>query len=208
MTGMKTSNARGQGVQVGDGRAFKTADLAKLIATAFEPLEPCRYLVPEPGHRLAVMGRFFELEVAAAKEHGEVLVTGDHRGVALWLPRSGQPAEVPELTEDLAKAVGDYAENFVAFERELSSHHPTGRAYVHLTELAVLPRAQRSGLGSAMLNLQHALLDAAGTPAYLEAASLRLTTFYECHGYERHGDPIVLPDGVQMYPMLREPQQR
>lgn len=198
----------GAGVQVLDGRGIKTARLAETIALAFLKLAPCGYLVPVDADRLEVMTCFFELEVEAAKETGEVLVTGDGAGVSLWVPRSAGSAGVPELTDELAAAVGTYAENFLAFERELVAHSPQTGRFVHLTELAVHPDAQRSGLGTAMLDEIHGRLDKTGATAYLEAASLELTSFYERFGYRRHGTPIFLPGGINMFPMVREPLQQ
>lgn len=200
--------SREAGVQVGDGRTADPCELAKLIGRAFLPLEPCKYLVPEQSHRLAVMTRFFEVDVRECQESGSVDVTADHRGVALWMPRSGVPSESeePESVEELKRAVGHYLDRFVAFNEELVSHYPTGRAFHHLMILGVDPSAQRHGLGSAILAARHARLDAEGIPAYLEAASLALTEFYQRHGYVRLEAPIVLPDGRQMHPMWREPQ--
>lgn len=200
-----TSKSQGAGIQIGDGRTVKLGELARLIGTAFEPLEPCKYLVPEPAHRLAVMTRFFELDVTDSQENGSVDVTDDHCGVALWMPRTGEPSTESELVEELTRATGKYVDRFLAFNRELVSHYPTGRAFEHLMILAVDPAAQRHGLGSALLAAHHARLDAHGTPAYLEAASLALTAFYQRHGYVRLDKPIVLPDGRQMHPMWREP---
>ena len=202
------SKSDGAGVHVGDGREVDAGKLARLIGDAFEPLEPCKYLVPDPVQRLAVMTRFFELDVRECQQDGSVEVTADNRGIALWMPRSGAPAESdePESIEDLKRATGQYLDRFVAFNAELVSHYPTGRPFEHLMILAVDPRPQRHGLGSALLTARHARLDAEGIPAYLEAASLALTAFYQRHGYVRLDKPIVLPDGRQMHPMWREPQ--
>lgn len=206
---MQSNDSKGAGVQVLDGRGIDTAVTAALIALAFLELAPCEFLVPDPGERLAVMARFFGLEVDAAKEHGRVLVTADRTGVALWVPRSGERPEVPEMTDELAEATGKYAENFLEFERELVTHYPAeARAFWHLTELAVHPEAQGSGLGTALLGAMHAELDDSGAPAYLEAASLPLQGFYERCAYGRLGSPIVLPNGATMFPMGREPQRR
>jgi GNAT superfamily N-acetyltransferase len=201
-----SASNRETGVQVGDGRTVDPGQLAKLIGGAFLPLEPCKYLVPEPSHRLLVMTRFFELDVRECQEDGSVDVTADHRGVALWMPRSGEPSTEPDPVEELKRATGKYLDRFLAFNEELVSHYPAGRAFEHLMILAVDPDAQRHGLGSALLTARHARLDAEGIPAYLEAASLALTGFYQRHGYERLDKPIVLPDGRQMHPMWREPR--
>ena len=184
------------------------AVLARIIGTAFEPLEPCKYLVPDQGARLAYMTRFFKLDVDDAREHGIVEVTGDHKGVALWFPRTGQAPAPPdaEALRALQAATGPYAPRFAEFERILEEHHPGGRAHQYLMILGVDRPAQRTGRGSALLAHRHAALDRDGVPAYLEAASLALTSFYARHGYVRTGREIVLPDNRRMFPMWREPQ--
>jgi hypothetical protein len=59
------------------------------------------------------------------------------------------------------------------------------------------------GTGTALLRAHHATLDAAGTPAYLEASSDRNRVFYLRHGYADLGPPISLPGGPPMRPALR-----
>jgi hypothetical protein len=49
------------------------------------------------------------------------------------------------------------------------------------------------------------VLDDQGIPAYLEASDKRTRRLYLAYGYADHGSPIELADGVQMYPMWREP---
>jgi GNAT superfamily N-acetyltransferase len=85
----------------------------------------------------------------------------------------------------------------------LDRHHPTGAAHHHLAILAVRPDGQGQGIGTALLRAHHATLDAAGTPAYLEASSDRNRVFYLRNGYADLGPPIYLPDGPQMRPMMR-----
>jgi len=54
-----------------------------------------------------------------------------------------------------------------------------------------------------LLDHHHAALDAAGTPAYLKAATWQLTRFYQKRGYQR-GAPFHLRDhGPACWPMLR-----
>jgi hypothetical protein len=49
---------------------------------------------------------------------------------------------------------------------------------------------------------------ATGIAAYLEASDERTRDLYLRHGYTDHGEPIELPDGRSMYPMVRIPGLR
>ena len=49
---------------------------------------------------------------------------------------------------------------------------------------------------------------ATGTAAYLEASDERTRDLYLRHGYTDRREPIELPDGPSMYPMVRIPWLR
>jgi ribosomal protein S18 acetylase RimI-like enzyme len=78
----------------------------------------------------------------------------------------------------------------------------------YLLFLAVRPGEQNRGYGSALLDHHHRLLDEAGTPAYLEAASLDSVRLYQRHGYAPLGQPLTLPrrSDPDLWPMWRQPQ--
>ena len=76
----------------------------------------------------------------------------------------------------------------------------------HLALMAVRPSMQRAGMGSALLQHQHVLLDQWGLPAYLEAADPTSRRLYSRHGYLDHGEPFpCTPAGPLLYPMWRQP---
>jgi hypothetical protein len=58
------------------------------------------------------------------------------------------------------------------------------------------------------LQAHHAAFDWQGIAAYLEASGERTRDLYLRHGYTDHGEPIELPDGPSMYPMVRIPGLR
>lgn len=61
-------------------------------------------------------------------------------------------------------------------------------------------------LGAALLDHQHAALDRAGIPAYLEASNVDNRRLYLRHGY-RSAAPFHLPfDGPPLWPMWRDPR--
>jgi GNAT superfamily N-acetyltransferase len=142
----------------------------------------------------------------AGAEAGRCYTTPDRTAAALWIPGTG-PAEPPEdCDEELAEVTGQWAGRFVTFDGELDAHHLDGVAHHHLAILAVRPDWQGRGLGTALLDAHHALLDKEGAVAYLEASDERTRGIYLRHGYADYGSPIQLPDGPPMYPMTREPR--
>jgi GNAT superfamily N-acetyltransferase len=180
--------------------------LSQVIADAFFPLDACQWLVPDEAARREILPRYFRMYVVHAMADGLVHTTPDRTAAALWIPGTG-PAEPPEdYDEELAEVTGRWVERFVIFDAELDAHHLAGVAHHHLAILAVRPDWQGRGIGTALLAAHHTLLDKEGTAAYLEASDDRTRRIYLRHGYVDHGDPIRLPDGPVMHPMVRQPQ--
>jgi GNAT superfamily N-acetyltransferase len=179
--------------------------LAGLIAEAFFPLTVCRWLIPDAATRRAAFPGYFQLYVEHAIEDGLVETTPDRAAAALWIPGTGPGAPPDSYTERLAAIAGPYLANFLAFDEELDRHHPAGSFHHHLAILAVRPDRQGQGIGTALLHAHHAVLADHGIPAYLEASDQRTRRIYLNHGYADQGSPIVLADGVRMYPMWRAP---
>ena len=186
-----------------------TGTLAQLIADAFFPLAPCRWLVPDGTERRQILPPYFQMYVEHALAGGLVHTTPDRTAVALWLPAGAEPETPPDgYARRLADITGRHAGRFLVLDAEFDHHHPAGTPHHHLAILAVRPDRQGRGTGTALLAAHHAALDAEGTPAYLEAADQRNRRLYLTCGYTDHGEPIQLPDGPVMHPMWRQPQPR
>lgn len=189
-----------------------TEVLSQLIADALHDDEVSSWLLPSPALRRRIFPGYFALLVQRAMTGGLVYTTPGRAGVALWLPAgqpSGeQPAEYPgRYAERLAEITGPWVGQFRVFDTVLARHHPADPAHHHLAILAVRPGQQGRGTGTGLLTAHHAWLDRHGTPAYLEASSIRTRDLYLRHGYRPRPDsPIRLPDGPAMWPMWREPR--
>lgn len=182
------------------------AQLTKVIAAAFFPLAPCQWLIPHPIQRRRTLPDYFRILVDHALAHGIVETTADRKAVALWLPIGAGGPEAPEdYDERLKAAVGPHLERFEILDKQFEAHHLTGIAHHHLAILAVHPDQQGQGLGRSLLTAHHRILDARGTPAYLEASDEDNRLWYQRHGYSDVGTPIRLPDGPLMFPMMRPP---
>jgi GNAT superfamily N-acetyltransferase len=182
--------------------------LSHLIADAFFPLAPCEWLISDEAARREILPGFFKMYIEHAMADGVVCTTAGRTAAALWIPIGPEGPEQPGgYDERLAEVTGPWAERFVTFDQELDAHHLTGIAHHHLAILAVRPDRQDQGIGTALLEARHAILDAEDTVAYLEASDELTRGLYLRHGYVLRPDaPIRLPDGPQMWPMVRQPR--
>ena len=191
--------------------AAEAGVLAQVIADAFTVLDVSQWLVPDPGLRRMILPGYFALLVEHALAEGLVLTTPDREAAALWLPVAaagpGEPAE--GYRARLAAMTGPHLDRFEVLDEAFDLHHPVGVPHEHLAILAVHPDRQRLGIGTALLNAHHAILDKNGTPAYLEASDPAKRDIYLKHGYVLRPDaPIRLPDGgPEVFPMWREPRR-
>ena len=186
----------------------KTEDadvLSEVIAQAFHLLAPSIWLIPIAPARREIFPDYFRLFVDDAMARGTVYTTPERTAAALWLsvPETGLPTPAG-YDEALALATRGWVDRFRQFDALLEKHHPAGR-HDHLAILAVHPDHQRRGLGTALLDTHHRRLDQAHQPTatYLEASDANTRELYLQHGYTDHGVPIPLPDGPQMFPMVR-----
>jgi ribosomal protein S18 acetylase RimI-like enzyme len=170
-------------------RDTDTTALARLFAAAFGS-DPVMDWIARPGPKRAggLERFFFWVLKTRAIPFGEVWMAGDGGCAAAWLPPD-VPASPGGFVEQLqllpmflrlcgfprlsrGSAMGD------AMER----NHPKDRHF-YLSFIAVAPRLQGMGLGSAILEATLARADAAGLPAYLENSNPKNTRLYERHGF-------------------------
>lgn len=185
--------------------------LSRVIAKAFHDLAPSTWLIPDSDARARLLPGYFRLfAVHEAMERGHVYTTTGRNAVALWLPLppSDEPAPA-DYEAKLAATTGIWAKRFQTFDALLAKHHPHGIDHDHLAILAVHPDHQHRGIGTALLAAHHDRLDAETPPraAYLEASDATTRELYLRHGYTDLDEPIVLPSGAHMYPMLRRSSQ-
>ena len=179
--------------------------LSQVIADAFHDLAPSRWLIANPAGRRAIFPAYFGLYVKHALDTGVVHTNADRTAVALWQPVSDSgPAQPADYERELTAATQPWTQRFLVFDAALDLHHPVGTAHHYLAILAVRPDRQGQGIGTALLRAHHVTLDWNGTPAYLEASDRRTRHLYLVHGYRDCGDPIQLPGGPRMYPMVRQ----
>jgi GNAT superfamily N-acetyltransferase len=183
-----------------------TEALSHLISLAFHDLDPSAWLIPDTHERRQLMPGYFGLLVADALERGHIYTTPERTAVALWLSvDEAGPSAPAGYDEALPMQVGPWLDRFKTFDAELEARHPAGLRHDHLAILAVNPARQRRGIATELLGTHHARLDQADPPisAYLEASDAHTRQIYLARGYVDHGDPIRLPSGPAMFPMIR-----
>ncbi|MER7168622.1 GNAT family N-acetyltransferase [Micromonospora sp. NPDC000207] len=191
-------------------RAATPADLdeaGRLLAVAFMPDPVSRWIFPDPAERARLHPAFFRPFLEAVLDGGALHVAGDTVGAALWLPVDGHgPAEDDDgLALRLEAAIGpEHTKRFAVLDDLMSADHPT-RPHSYLPFIAVHPDHQGTGVGRALLEHHLRLLDAEGTPAYLEASTPRSISLYARHGFRRTAGTLDLPEGPSLYPMWRDP---
>jgi ribosomal protein S18 acetylase RimI-like enzyme len=189
-------------------RPGEIAPIGRLIAESFDHLDANRYLVPSESDRIGVMAGFFTLLTGHAAEHGRVDVVdgpGGPAATAVWFDLTRDVPDPADYDERMTALSGPYRANFAALDDLFGKHHPHDPHW-HLAFLAVRPDHQGAGLGSTLMGRTHDELDAAGTPAYLEATNADNIRLYRRHGYTEM-DPfdITLPAGTPFYRMWRRP---
>jgi GNAT superfamily N-acetyltransferase len=181
-------------------QAKDAAQLARLFAAAFVS-DPVFDWIARRGPRRAIgLERFFFwlLQVRAIP-FGEVWMSDDGGVATAWLPPD-VPASPGGLMEQIRllpmflRLCGiPRMSRGSAMADAMEKHHPHERHF-YLAFIAVAPRLQGMGLGSAILEATLKRADAAGFPAYLENSNPRNTVLYERHGFVRRNN--IAPKGA------------
>lgn len=185
--------------------------LARLFAAAFVQ-DPVFDWIARPGpKRAAGLERFFFWVLKArAVPFGEVWMAEDCSAAAAWLPPD-TPASPGGFFEQLrllpifVRLCG-FARlgRGSAMADAMEKHHPTARHY-YLSFVAVAPRLQGLGLGSAILEATLKQADEMGWPAYLENSNPKNQRLYERNGFVAR--PNIAPNGAPpLVPMWRDPR--
>src|SRR5262249_6507608 len=159
---------------------------------------------PDPADRARRQPGFFRLYADHVLATGEVYLTTDGGGAALWLnidPASPPAAEMSE--ELLARACGPSFPRMRTVLELLDACHPRQHRHGYVPFIGVRPARQGNGLGAALLQDRLAALDAAGVPAYLEASSARSQRLYQRLGFAPLHTTVTFPNGPPLFPMWR-----
>ena len=177
--------------------ATQARGVGGLLAAAFHNERVTRWLVPDPARRPHAIGALFTGLVLDAFATGSVDVLTDESdrpvAAAVWFDHTtpatdGEPAAGPPAGSPLAPGE---AQRWLLLDAAMTGRHPRP-VHEYLMLVGVHPALQGHGLGARLLGHHHRRLDAAGTPAYLEATSPASRALYQRLGYTDHG-PVIRP---------------
>jgi len=176
------------------------AQLARLFTAAFLNDPVFDWIARRGPRRAAGLERFFFwLLQMRAIPFGEVWMAADGSVATAWLPPD-VPASPGGFWEQLRliplfwRLCGfPRLTRGSAMSEAMDKNHPRERHY-YLSFIAVAPRLQGMGLGSALLEATLARIDETGVPAYLENSNPKNTGLYERHGFIRRKN--IAPTGA------------
>jgi GNAT superfamily N-acetyltransferase len=181
-------------------RAGDAASLARLFAAAFASDPVFDWIARRGPRRAEGLERFFFwLLQTRAIPFGEVWLADDGSAAAAWLPpdvpaTAGGFMEQIRLLPMFLRLCGlPRMARGSAMADAMEKHHPHARHY-YLAFIAVAPRLQGMGLGSAILEATLKRADNAALPAYLENSNPKNTGLYERHGFVRRQN--IAPPGA------------
>jgi len=186
---------------------------AKTVAAAFYNYPSLVAYFPDPNRRTRNLPWYMERVLNSAMAYGEVFTTEDLSGVMFLLPpghtrltdwdyvRCGFLAAPLKIGLRRYGAVNASEECIADVQERLLC----GRAHYYLWGLAVDPAKQRSGAGSAFLQMLYEKADREHVPVYLETHQFKNVAYYEARGFKLIHTATMPLCSLPFYCMLREP---
>lgn len=165
------------------------------------------HFYPDEVVRARRIESFFQILWNASLPLGCVEVSDCGGAVALWRPPNRWRIERRTIAANLPAmlfAYGLATARVIRCLATMEEHHPRQRHW-YLATVGTDPACQGQGLAGRLIRSRLERCDAAGEPAYLEAASQDLVPFYVGMGFRLLGE-VKVPAGPVFYPMWRDPR--
>ena len=183
-------------------------DVSSALSVAFARDPVASYLFPDERRRRRCLPKFFRVQLTNGYlRRGEVFVTDDCLGAAMWIPSW---ADAPTLHDRLAHLSilplvrGRFPAAHQLTEL-LAAHHPR-RPHYYLGTLGVDPQVQGQGYATALMAPLLERCDAEGVGAYLECSTGSNVSFYARRGFVV-SEKVTAPfGGPPLWLMWREPE--
>lgn len=131
---------------------------------------------------------------------GQVYITDDQMGAALWHTNKSEPISWRYLKRNLSLlwqlGIGSIR-RCLRLQRYKNNHFPTEGPYAYLACIGVLPQAQGRGLASKLLTPVLQRYTAQQIPIFLETANATNVAIYEQKGFKL--TDTVQEDGLSIY---------
>jgi ribosomal protein S18 acetylase RimI-like enzyme len=185
---------------------------AEVVASAFFNYPMMIHYFPDAKKRERRLSWYMKNVLNSAMRYGEVFVTSDLTGVLFILP----PGHTRLTTKEYVKCgflmtplvmgykrytASSECEKFVADTHERLMN---GREHYYLWGLVTDPKAQRKGIGSALVKIITDKADAENVPIYLETHDETNVTYYERFGFKLIHTDVIPGHGLDIWCMLRE----
>lgn len=193
-------------------RAAQVTSAASVMAAAFADAPRFRFLVPDDAQRQTKLRWFWGASIRACIHSGGVVHVAQEGpespilGAAIWdSPGSGAHSLPALLRSGLWAAPARLGIPAWLRRRELSSvlaalQRP--RPCWYLNAIGIDPSAQRTGLGSALIERMLAQADDDALPAFLDTSAPDNLGYYERFGF-RVTVESTLPNGIPLWGMTR-----
>ncbi|HWF01089.1 MAG TPA: GNAT family N-acetyltransferase [Caulobacteraceae bacterium] len=170
------------------------------------------WFLRDDARRDAVRARFFRFLIGKMAFGSGALVERPASGgaAAVWLPfeaagPNGLGTLIRAAPTMLAATGLSRILRLMAVMEDMDRHHPMERRHAYLWFLGVARRAQGRGIGSRLLAVGTARLDAEDLPAYLETQTERNLALYQRFGFEIISKHHPRKDSPPLWSMWREP---
>jgi GNAT superfamily N-acetyltransferase len=183
--------------------------LADALARAFQDDPGWSHLLPDPSDRTRRLRLFFETELSGiALAQGLVWTTEEVVGAAVWAPPEGWRVPITATireTPPMVRVFGRHLPLALRSRLRMEGRHPRKPPHWYLAFMGVAPEWQGRGLGTALMQPALEILDAAGTPAYLESSTPRSRALYQRNDFEVTGEFNLPSAGPPLWQMWRDP---
>ena len=190
--------------------AAEIGPVARALAQAFYDDPHFRWIVRDDAKRMHRLERGFATFVGRVwLPHDESYTHERLIGAALWMPPDTWHLSVFAQLRLLPAVVSDLRGDSLRLLRVLTfieKKHPRERHW-YLPAIGVATAWQGRGFGAALLRPVLERCDADGTPAYLEASTVRNRALYERNGFEVVEECSYADDGPPIWRMWREPRR-
>ena len=183
----------------------------RTLVRAFDDDPIINWMCRQDSKRAAALDILFNTTLRKLSlPYGEVLVTEDYAGAALWLPPekwkmdlSQQLSILPAIAQ--FSGLSRFFQTLKLLNASEKVHPP--RAHYYLLQIAVDPSHQGKGIGSALLTPILERCDKERVGAYLENTNAEKNQpFYERHGFQVTGMIDLGPNSPPYPVMWREPR--
>jgi hypothetical protein len=183
-----------------DARAATAADIdtvVDIMVDAFYDDPGWSWGFPDPAKRRAQQGWFWRHITTEAVSHGSVWLTVNGASAAVWLPPGvieGDADPGFDFPTRALEVLGTDADRFLRSVELFEANQPRDEPHWYLSLLGTRTSQHGHGYGLGLLVENLRMVDAAGTPAYLEASHQANIPLYERYGFQVLGG-FDMPDG-------------